>query len=89
MTLMLLLLAGFWIIQAGFVASLSYVEDKVGVVADLKDGVTQAAVEDLEARLGAMPEVKSVEYTSKQQALQSRSWARSRTSRTRPIASCR
>jgi cell division transport system permease protein len=70
MTLMLLLLAGFWIIQAGFVASLSYVEDKVGVVADLKDGVTQAALEDLETRLGAMPEVKSVEYTSKEQALQ-------------------
>src|SRR5918996_973146 len=27
MTMMLLLLAGFWIIQAGFLASLSYVED--------------------------------------------------------------
>ena len=38
MTLMLLLLAGFWIIQAGFLASLSYVEDKVGVVEGLEDG---------------------------------------------------
>ncbi len=69
MTLMLLLLAGFWIIQAGFLASLSYVEDKVGVVADLNDNVSDAALHDLEARLGAMPEVKSVEYVSKEQAL--------------------
>ena len=70
MTLMLMLLAGFWIIQAGFLASLSYVEDKVGVVADLNDGVSNAALQDLEARLGAMPEVKSVEYISKDEALQ-------------------
>jgi cell division transport system permease protein len=69
MTLMLLLLAGFWIIQAGFLASLSYVEDKVGVVADLNDGISAAKLQDLEARLGALPEVKSVEYTSKEQAL--------------------
>jgi len=69
MTLMLLLLAGFWIIQAGFLASLSYVEDKVGVVADLNDGISAAKLQDLETRLGALPEVKSVEYTSKEQAL--------------------
>ena len=69
MTLMLLLLAGFWIIQAGFLASLSYVENKVGVVADLNDNVSNSALQDLEARLGAMPEVKSVEYVSKEQAL--------------------
>jgi len=70
MTLMLMLLAGFWIIQAGFLASLSYVEDKVGVVADLNDGVSNSALQDLEARLGAMPEVRSVEYISKDEALQ-------------------
>jgi len=69
MTLMLLLLAGFWIIQAGFLASLSYVEDKVGVVADLNDGISAGKLQDLETRLGALPEVKSVEYTSKEQAL--------------------
>jgi len=69
MTLMLMLLAGFWIIQAGFLASLSYVEDKVGVVADLNDGISAAKLQDLETRLGALPEVKSVEYTSKEQAL--------------------
>jgi cell division transport system permease protein len=69
MTLMLLLLAGFWIIQAGFLASLSYVEDKVGVVADLNDGISAGKLQDLETRLGALPEVRSVEYTSKEQAL--------------------
>jgi cell division transport system permease protein len=70
MTLMLLLLASFWIVQAGFLASLSYVENKVGVVANLDDNISDASVRDLEDRLGAMPEVKSVEYTSKAQALQ-------------------
>ena len=69
MTLMLLLLAGFWIIQAGFLASLSYVEDKVGVVADLNDNISDADVQDLVARLGVMAEVRSVEYISKEEAL--------------------
>jgi cell division transport system permease protein len=69
MTLMLLLLSGFWIIQAGFLASLSYVEAKVGVVADLEDGTTTLEVRDLEGRLQAMPEVTSVEYISKDDAL--------------------
>jgi len=69
MTLMLLLLAGFWIVQAGFLASLSYVEDKVGVVADLNDGIGDAALQDLQSRLMTIPEVKSVEYISKDEAL--------------------
>jgi cell division transport system permease protein len=69
MMLMLLLLASFWIVQAGFLASLRYVEDKVGVVADLHDDVAQAKLDDLQARLGAMPEVRSVEYISKDEAL--------------------
>ena len=69
MTLMLLLLAGFWIIQAGFLASLSYVEDKVGVVADLNDDISTAALRDVQSRLGAKPEVRSIEYISKDEAL--------------------
>jgi cell division transport system permease protein len=69
MTLMLLLLASFWIVQAGFLASLSYVEDKVGVVADLEDDASAAALSDLEGRLQAMPEVRSIEYISKEEAL--------------------
>jgi cell division transport system permease protein len=69
MMLMLLLLASFWIVQAGFLASLRYVEDKVGVVADLHDDIKDADLADLEARLGAMPEVRSIEYVSKDEAL--------------------
>jgi cell division transport system permease protein len=69
MTLMLLLLSSFWIVQAGFLASLSYIEDKVGVVADLDENIRAADLADLQARLGAMPEVRSVEYVSKEEAL--------------------
>jgi cell division transport system permease protein len=69
MTLMLLLLAGFWIIQAGVLASLSYVEDKVGVVADLDDGARPIDVTALQADLAALPEVRGVEYISKEEAL--------------------
>jgi cell division transport system permease protein len=69
MTLMLLLLASFWIVQAGFLASLSFVEDKVGVVADLVDDTSAADLADVQARLDAMPEVRSIEYISKEEAL--------------------
>ena len=69
MTLMLLLLSGFWIIQAGFLASLSFVEAKVGVVADLEDNTSALEVRELQARLEAMPEVTSVEYIDKDEAL--------------------
>jgi cell division transport system permease protein len=38
-------------------------------VADLHDGISDATLQDLERRLEAMPEVKSVTYTSKDEAL--------------------
>jgi cell division transport system permease protein len=69
MTLMLLLLAGFWIIQAGFLASISYVEDKVGVVADLEDAARVGEITALQSDLNAMLEVRGVEYISKDEAL--------------------
>lgn len=69
MMLMLLLLASFWIVQAGFLASLRYVEDKVGVVADLHDDIKPAQLTDLQDRLLAMPEVRSLEHISKDEAL--------------------
>ena len=69
MTLMLLLLAGFWIVQAGLLAGLEFVEQKVQVVADLNDDTTQVAIDDLTTRLLAMPEVKDVAYVSKDEAL--------------------
>ena len=69
MVLMLLLLSGFWILQTGLAASLDYTESKVEVVADLKDDVKQSEVDPILARLHAMPQVKSVEYITKDAAL--------------------
>jgi cell division transport system permease protein len=69
MTLMLLLLAGFWVIQTGLTAGLEFVEQKVQVVAELKEPVVTILVDDLSARVSAMPEVASVEYVSKDVAI--------------------
>jgi cell division transport system permease protein len=69
MTLMLLLLAGFWVLRTGLVAGLEYVEQKVEVVADLNDSATPAQVESLRTKLVALPEVASVTYISKDEAL--------------------
>jgi cell division transport system permease protein len=70
MVLMLLLLSGFWILQAGLQAGLAYTESKVEVVADLKDDVTLAEVEPIRTRLLAMPEVKAVTYVTEADALE-------------------
>jgi cell division transport system permease protein len=70
MILMLLLLAGFWILQAGLQAGLAYTESKVEVVADLKDDVSLAEVEPIRAKLLAMPEVKDVTYVTEADALE-------------------
>jgi cell division transport system permease protein len=70
MTLMLLLLSGFWIVQAGLLAGLQFVEQKVQVVADLHDGASDSAIVALQSRIQAMPEVLEVDYVTKQEALQ-------------------
>ena len=59
---MLLLLAGFWILQTGLQASLDFTESKVEVVADLKDNVKLFEVNPIIADLQAMPEVREVEF---------------------------
>ena len=69
MTLMLMLLAGFWVVQAGLLAGLDFAEQKVQVVADLVDDTPQTAITDLEHQLTAMPEVRTVDYVSKEAAL--------------------
>jgi cell division transport system permease protein len=69
MVLMLLLLAGFWILQTGLQASLDFTESKVEVVADLKDNVKQAEVDPIIAKLEAMPEVREVTFVSEDDAL--------------------
>ncbi|HET7026820.1 MAG TPA: permease-like cell division protein FtsX [Candidatus Limnocylindrales bacterium] len=69
MILMLLLLSGFWIIQSGLTAGLQFVEQKVEVVADLRDGITTGEVEAIQAALLQHPEVEGVTYVTKDEAL--------------------
>jgi len=69
MTLMLLLLAGFFIVQNGLLAGLQFVEQKVEVVADLRDTATEAGIEDLRLRVEALPEVRAVSLVTKDEAL--------------------
>jgi cell division transport system permease protein len=69
MVLMLLLLAGFWILQTGLQAGIEYTESKVEVVADLKDTATAEDLTSINNRLLALPEVKEVHYVSREEAL--------------------
>ncbi|MEO5964156.1 MAG: permease-like cell division protein FtsX [Candidatus Limnocylindrales bacterium] len=69
MVLMLLLLAGFFILQNVLLASLSFVEQKVEVVAYVLNTATDAQVDTLVAKVSAMPEVASVEFVSREEAL--------------------
>ena len=74
MVLMLLLLAGFWLLQAGLAAGVAYVEEKVEIVADLRDipgaeAVLVVQAQALAAEVAAMPEVRAVRYVSKDEAL--------------------
>jgi len=69
MVLMLLLLAGFWIVQAGLLAGLEFVEQKVEIVADLADDAPASEITELVVRIRAMPEVDEVTYISRDEAL--------------------
>jgi cell division transport system permease protein len=69
MVLMLLLLAGFWIIQTGLLSALQFTEEKVQVVAYFQPNATDGQVQALEAEIRAMPEVTSVDYVSRDEAL--------------------
>ena len=69
MVLMLLLLAGFWILRTGLQAGLDYTESKVEVVADLRANTKLAEVDAINDRLLVMPEVDSVHYVSEEEAL--------------------
>jgi cell division transport system permease protein len=69
MVLMLLLLAGFWIIQSGLLAGLQYTEEKVQVEAFIEQTAYSADVAELQRRVEAMPQVESVVYVSRDEAL--------------------
>jgi cell division transport system permease protein len=69
MVLMLTLLSGVFILRNGLDATLKYVESEVQVVAYLKDSATAQDVAQLTSDLKAMPQVTTVTYVSKEQAL--------------------
>ena len=69
MILMLLLLAGLVIILSGLSAGLQFIEQKVEVQATINDGVSQERIDALKTRTEGLPEVASVIYTNKTQAL--------------------
>src|SRR3954447_25517368 len=69
MVLMLVLLAGFWIIQGGLLSALDFTEQKVEVVANIKLEATTQQVSELQSAIQAMPEVSGVTYVSQEEAL--------------------
>ena len=69
MVLMLMLLAGFWIIQTGLAAGLEFVEQKVEVSADVSPGASLDQINALVLRVRALPEVSSAEYVDPETAL--------------------
>ena len=69
MVLMLLLLSGFFMLQTVLLASLSFVEEKVEVVAYIETTATGDQVDSLVARIDAMPETVSVEFITRDEAL--------------------
>jgi cell division transport system permease protein len=69
MVLMLLLLAGFWIIQTGLLAGLEFTEQKIDVVADLYDNAQASQIDDVRERIAAIPEVATVTLITREQAL--------------------
>lgn len=69
MVLMLLLLAGFWILQTGLLTVLQFTEQKVEVVAYLQPNAQPAQIADLTARLEAMPQIAAVDHVDRDAAL--------------------
>jgi cell division transport system permease protein len=69
MVLMLVLVAGLVLLLAGMEAGLTAIESKVEIRAQLHRGVDRARVDELIARVEALPEVASVTYVSEEQAL--------------------
>ena len=67
--LMLVLLAALFIVIAGLNSGLEFVESKVGVTAELKDGLSEAEADELVAEVAALPGVADVEYISPDEAL--------------------
>lgn len=70
MVMMLVLLASLVIVLSGIQAGVTFIESRVEIRAELAEGVVQERVDTLTAQLQALPEVASVSYVSKEQALE-------------------
>lgn len=66
---LLLIVSGFFVLMAGLNVSVQALQAKVNVVVYLKDTITDAQRQDLEAQLRSRPGVVSVAYSSKSDAL--------------------
>jgi cell division transport system permease protein len=66
--LMLVLLAGLFIVINGLNSGLEFVERKVGVTAELEDGLQAAQIENLVDMVEALPGVTAVTYVSPDEA---------------------
>ena len=69
MVLMLVLLSAFFVVLSGLDAGLQFVEQKVEVVAELRDDAPDLKVSQLRLDIAALPEVASVDYIDKATAL--------------------
>lgn len=69
MVLMLVLLSSLVIVLSGMQAGLRFIESRVEVRAELRDGVPEDRVAALKLRLEGLSEVASVTYVSKEEAL--------------------
>jgi cell division transport system permease protein len=69
MVLMLVLLSAFFVVLSGLDAGLQFVEQKVEVVAELRDDAPALKIDQLRLDIAALPEVASVEYIDKATAL--------------------
>lgn len=67
--LMLVLLSALFIVITGLNSGLEFIESKVGVTAQLREHLPEAAREQLIAEVEAMPGVASVEYVSPAEAM--------------------
>jgi cell division transport system permease protein len=69
MVLMLLLLAGFWIIQTGLLSALDFTESKVQVQVNMNVSTTPAAQTALGDTIKALPGVAGVTLVTREEAL--------------------
>jgi cell division transport system permease protein len=69
MVLMLLLLAGFWIIQTGLLSALDFTESKVQVQVNMNVDTTPAAMTALGETIKALPGVAGVTLVTREEAL--------------------